>query len=819
MSESEPQVYSAKYSGVPVLEYSVKNVAVMRRRVDGWVNATHILKVASFDKPQRTRILEKEVQKGVHEKVQGGYGKYQGTWVPLERAIEFANLYNVANLLEPLFSYVQTAQSPPPAPKHTTASSKAKKAALALKEGAASAVSAKKSKKATTGITDSNSSVAYSTQQASQSQYQLHGETTINAPIKKRRGRPPAASQNRETIPPVVINNIQETRDNSQLNSDSDSESALSRTISSPSDFMSDSDIDAALNPHQHHPRGSRNAGKRKRDDYGVVRNNNSLVNNDLVDINNVQSGYGMPNGHSAGEIGGQSNDELAFRLLNYVMSSDDNSISELLSTRSRSFNINQVLDDEGHTAFHWACSMGSPRIVESLLQAGADPTVVNSSGQTALVRAILFTNNFEHKTFPRIVHLLRDLVFVMDPKNQTILHHIAATTGAKSNMTAAKYYMEVILGKVAEFHSMNAVSPFINQQNVDGETALHIVARYGSRRCVKVLLTYNALTNIPNSLGHFAYDYMNEETNRHFQDSREPSRVNFGSSPTQQDVSFYQSNFTPNASQNDMHHYILPSTPINASFSMINSNYSDKSITNGLGNGSFINRISSPRFSEAAITISQSAIPAMIDQLEALSSAFDAELKEKEADTQQIKQLLESVEKDVNDSKSALLVLRDQLGDDKQIQEKARLLEEDVAQKATNLGKLFERSQARDLAQLVRDEENRVSETATIPTSLTVSTAISTATPIVTPITTFVSNDELSDVDRQELFALAMELTKLQSERKQLVDSIVDVWANAGVGSKMSDYRRLLSLSCEVKIEDIDEYLEGIAQALTEEK
>ena len=50
----------------------------MRRRADSWLNATQILKVAGFDKPQRTRILEREVQKGEHEKVQGGYGKYQG---------------------------------------------------------------------------------------------------------------------------------------------------------------------------------------------------------------------------------------------------------------------------------------------------------------------------------------------------------------------------------------------------------------------------------------------------------------------------------------------------------------------------------------------------------------------------------------------------------------------------------------------------------------------------------------------------------------------------------------------------------------------
>jgi glutamine amidotransferase-like uncharacterized protein len=52
---------------------------VMRRRHDDWINATHILKAAGFDKPARTRILEREVQKDTHEKIQGGYGKYQGS--------------------------------------------------------------------------------------------------------------------------------------------------------------------------------------------------------------------------------------------------------------------------------------------------------------------------------------------------------------------------------------------------------------------------------------------------------------------------------------------------------------------------------------------------------------------------------------------------------------------------------------------------------------------------------------------------------------------------------------------------------------------
>lgn len=63
----------------------VRGIAVMRRRSDAYVNATQILKVAGIDKGRRTKILEKEILPGKHEIVQGGYGKYQGTWCVVTR--------------------------------------------------------------------------------------------------------------------------------------------------------------------------------------------------------------------------------------------------------------------------------------------------------------------------------------------------------------------------------------------------------------------------------------------------------------------------------------------------------------------------------------------------------------------------------------------------------------------------------------------------------------------------------------------------------------------------------------------------------------
>ncbi|KAB5525574.1 hypothetical protein GE09DRAFT_1151802 [Coniochaeta sp. 2T2.1] len=118
-----PGVYSATYSGIPVWEFQFGadlKEHVMRRRHDDWINATHILKAAGFDKPARTRILEREVQKDVHEKIQGGYGKYQGTWIPLEHGEALAHRNHIFERLRPIFEFQPGNESPPPAPRHAS---------------------------------------------------------------------------------------------------------------------------------------------------------------------------------------------------------------------------------------------------------------------------------------------------------------------------------------------------------------------------------------------------------------------------------------------------------------------------------------------------------------------------------------------------------------------------------------------------------------------------------------------------------------------------------------------------------------------------
>jgi regulatory protein SWI6 len=95
----------ATYAGIRIYEFSVKGVSVMRRARDSYVNATQVLRAAGMLKPQRTKVLEKYVLSGKHDKVQGGFAGFQGTWVPLDQAIEFAKEYEVLDDLMPLFEY------------------------------------------------------------------------------------------------------------------------------------------------------------------------------------------------------------------------------------------------------------------------------------------------------------------------------------------------------------------------------------------------------------------------------------------------------------------------------------------------------------------------------------------------------------------------------------------------------------------------------------------------------------------------------------------------------------------------------------------
>jgi hypothetical protein len=111
-------IRSACYSNIHVYEMPIRGIPVMIRKGDSYVNATQILRAAGLPKPARTKVLEKEVSRGLHEKVQGGYAGSQGTWIPLDAARRLAKQYGIGEDTAPLFDYdmssgVAEAASPP----------------------------------------------------------------------------------------------------------------------------------------------------------------------------------------------------------------------------------------------------------------------------------------------------------------------------------------------------------------------------------------------------------------------------------------------------------------------------------------------------------------------------------------------------------------------------------------------------------------------------------------------------------------------------------------------------------------------------------
>ncbi|KAI8645078.1 hypothetical protein BD408DRAFT_441167 [Parasitella parasitica] len=432
------QIFKATYSGVPVYEMLCKGVAVMRRRSDSYLNATQILKVADFDKPQRTRILEREVQTGQHEKVQGGYGKYQGTWVPFERGKALAELYEVDDVLAPILQFVKGDESPPLAPKHVTAAS-------ARPRKSRDARARKRPKHFDDDVLDIDESTLPTTRGAESNSRNI--DTSAPSPLTTKRSR--ATKQKDKSSTPKAIK-----LDANKHSAVEASKTALEQNTVSSGEYEAEEDEDE-----------------------------------DMMEYEMSEKPY-------------------AQRLLHYFMSGK-NSIPSLFTQPPADLDFNVIIDDEGHTSLHWAAAMARIKIVKLLIEHGADLYRVNYKGQTALMRSVLFSNNFDNKTFDSLLDLLRTTMFNIDKKDQTVFHHTAAMSDWKGKIYASRYYMECLISKLK--NNQSELISILNVQDTNGDTALTIAAKIGNRRLIKSMIDAGASTEIANEDGSTPKDYFGE--------------------------------------------------------------------------------------------------------------------------------------------------------------------------------------------------------------------------------------------------------------------------------------------------------------------
>ncbi|KAJ3274697.1 hypothetical protein HDV01_002219 [Terramyces sp. JEL0728] len=96
-------VYTTEYTKQKVYELNWQNIPVMRRISDDYMNASNILQAAQVPKDKRKKIIKKLCSLVPFERIEEGYFKYQGVWVPLKAAKSLAERWNVYEFIKPIF--------------------------------------------------------------------------------------------------------------------------------------------------------------------------------------------------------------------------------------------------------------------------------------------------------------------------------------------------------------------------------------------------------------------------------------------------------------------------------------------------------------------------------------------------------------------------------------------------------------------------------------------------------------------------------------------------------------------------------------------
>ncbi|KAG6001092.1 hypothetical protein E4U21_004692 [Claviceps maximensis] len=539
-----PQIYSASYSGVDVYEMEVNNVAVMRRRHDSWLNATQILKVAGVDKGKRTKILEKEIQTGEHEKVQGGYGKYQGTWIMFERGVEVCRQYGVEDLLRPLLTYDMGQDGGIAGRGDFNTPTKEQAMAAQRKRLYNSSMDGRANAMSGTFFKNISSTASHAVAAISKARFDSPGPRGRNGPT-----RPPSFSRQ------TSMQNGDDFPGNSQQSFASDygqqvDSSSFSTQQGGGGAAAASTSAVAEPEPPRKRPRVTMTPTD-SLGGYGQSNNNMEMYASAFPGSPTEPNESFLFTQNAASDRSPEEDGNGPLPPLPYEMSPDVEAKRGMLmglfmdsSTTDASKHdmlrkftpaeLDMPIDPQSHTALHWAATLARMPLLRALIAAGASPYRVNASGETALMRACLVTNSMDQGSFPDLLEVLGGTIEARDQKGRTVLHHIAVTSAVKGRNAASRYYLESLLEWVVRQGSVpssqanannNAsnktqsasipkmgiarfMSEIVNAQDSSGDTALNIGARIGNRSIISQLLEVGADPNIANRVGLRPLDF-----------------------------------------------------------------------------------------------------------------------------------------------------------------------------------------------------------------------------------------------------------------------------------------------------------------------
>jgi ankyrin repeat protein len=505
----------------------VNGVAVMKRRSDSWLNATQILKVAGVVKARRTKTLEKEIAAGEHEKVQGGYGKYQGTWVNYQRGVELCREYHVEESLRPLLEYDMCPDGSGTPAQGSTIDTPTKEQAMA----------AQRKRLYNSG---ENRSASQPQQGTFFQNISRTAATAVNA-LSKARFDSPSSNSRRPSM----------ARKPSQQMSSQESGLAFSSQQSMYS--MSDSGFGSLQNRYQvqddtddltEPPRKRMRSTSHQGPPIGLTREPSNLSMHEPTPTEPNDSFYQdmdlppppMDDGSKRGvESLAPASTPERFQKMKLIMTlfldkrtKDFTNHPALLQLTGDDLEI--PLDEYRNNALHWAAMLARMSLLNALVAKGVSISRVNGAGETALQKSVGTRNNLDYRSFPRLLQVLAPTIDMVDYSGRTILHHIAmmAATGGGGHVSA-KHYLEALLEFIVRHggmapnangdHAPNGnsggevislgrfISEIVNLRDDQGDTALNLAGRARSV-LVPQLLEVGADPHIPNHTGLRPADY-----------------------------------------------------------------------------------------------------------------------------------------------------------------------------------------------------------------------------------------------------------------------------------------------------------------------
>lgn len=437
----------------------VNGISVMRRKIDASLNATQILKVAGVDKSKRTRVLEREILTGEHEKVQGGYGKYQGTWISYERGLELCQKYGVLGLLDPLLMFHESGNTP--SKEQAAARQRQQRASMIQNLSQVSA-----SSQALQSIQDPPTRASSQLLGPPMNDFSDDHEQQQQQQQEQYNNNPANLPPIPHELPPSPLTQHMSLTASKAIASLEDHVPAYPPPNASLSEYKEHLQVTGPL------------------DTSLIPDSDEALPSISPKTCDNYDASHDM---------------------VMDIFTSKSMEIPASLDPLSVTFDV--PIDDMGNTALHWASALGNTSLVKDLISKGANVCRGNFAGETPLIRSVLTTNNSDNSRFADLLEHLYPSIVVHDCSQRNVLHHIALTSDIRGRAGSSSYYMATLLewlvrrGK-GRLEFRKFVADIVNARDCNGDTALGIASKASSSHIAIQLLDIGADENIPNRAG-----------------------------------------------------------------------------------------------------------------------------------------------------------------------------------------------------------------------------------------------------------------------------------------------------------------------------